>query len=485
MEGATSYAGVNADIAGRFNSYNYINAKYNVLHAEQFNVSAKTAQAVYIYEKEIPQDTVIQRYRFVESTNYVDLANAYGDYLRATWPDRLQDGQAGEEVPVNVELIGAINKKVVKLGMPVDSVVPTTTFEQARKIMNELHSAGVKALNIRMAGWANGGVRQKVLTGVNILGELGGDSDMRALIAESRSRDVNLSFDGISCFAYNSGIFDGFLPFRDAARYATREQVHLYPYYLVTYQTADWLDDYYLTRPEYAKKNASNLINALKERNAAGIAFRDIGNLLSADYYPKDLYTREQVMQMNIDTMKEAEAAGLRITIKEGNDYAMPYADLITDMNLTGQAYAILDERIPFYQIALHGMKDFTGEAINLSGDYQTLLLECAEYGAGLNFTFMAENTRVLQDSKYSCYTSSGYEYWKEQVIPMITRYQTEMAGLNRQRITNHERLAEEVTVTTYADGTKVYVNYGLRDYFQGGKQVPARDYVVERGSDA
>jgi hypothetical protein len=336
-----------------------------------------------------------------------------------------------------------------------------------------------------MTGWANGGVRQKVLTGVNILGELGGDSDMRALIAESRSRDVNLSFDGITCFAYNSGIFDGFLPFRDAARYATREQVHLYPYYLVTYQTADWLDDYYLTRPEYAKKNASNLINALKERNAAGIAFRDIGNLLSADYYPKDLYTREQVMQMNIDTMKEAEAAGLRITIKEGNDYAMPYADLITDMNLTGQAYAILDERIPFYQIALHGMKDFTGEAINLSGDYQTLLLECAEYGAGLNFTFMAENTRVLQDSKYSCYTSSGYEYWKEQVIPMITRYQTEMAGLNRQRITNHERLAEEVTVTTYADGTKVYVNYGLRDYFQGGRQVPARDYVVERGSDA
>ncbi len=110
----------------------------------------------------------------MESTNYVDLANAYGDYLRATWPDRLQDGQAGEEVPVNVELIGAINKKVVKLGMPVDSVVPTTTFEQARKIMNELHSAGVKALNIRMTGWANGGVRQKVLTGVNILGELGG-----------------------------------------------------------------------------------------------------------------------------------------------------------------------------------------------------------------------------------------------------------------------------------------------------------------------
>jgi len=151
-------------------------------------------------------------------------------------------------------------------------------------------------------------------------------------------------------------------------------------------------------------------------------------------------------------------------------------------MNLTGQAYTILDERIPFYQTALHGAKDYTGEAINLSGDYMTRLLECAEYGAGLNFTFMAENTRVLQETEYSSYTSSGYEYWKQQLIPMIQRYQSEMKGLNRQRITGHERLAEEVTVTSYENGTKVYVNYSSNDYSDGRVTIPARDYLVERG---
>jgi len=243
------------------------------------------------------------------------------------------------------------------------------------------------------------------------------------------------------------------------------------------------MDDFYLTHPAYAQKNASNLIRALKDRNVTGIAFRDIGNLLSADYYPRDIVTREQVKQMNIDTMKEAAESGLKVTIKEGNDYAVPYADLITDMNLTGQAYAIIDERIPFYQTALHGRKDFTGEAVNLSGDYQTKLLECAEYGAGLNFTFMAENTRVLQDSTYSCYTSSGYDYWKAQALEMIRRYQDDMKGLNRQRITGHERLDEEVTLTEYEDGTKVYVNYGSRDYSSGTVTVPARDYRVERGN--
>ena len=186
---------------------------------------------------------------------------------------------------------------------------------------------------------------------------------------------------------------------------------------------------------------------------------------------------------MNIEVMREAAEAGQKISIKEGNDYAVPYADLITDMNLTGQAYAIIDERIPFYQIALHGMKDYTGEAINLSGDYQTMLLECAEYGAGLNFTFMAEDTRVLKDSDYSCYTSSGYRYWKDQVIGMILRYQREMKGLNSQKITAHEKLTEEVYRTTYADGTRVYVNYGNTDYRIGNAVAPARDYWVERGS--
>ena len=482
IEGASSYAGVNADISGRYNSYNTVYARYNVLHAEQYNVSAKTAQLVYIYEKEIPKDTIVQRYRFINSDRYTDMANAYGDYLRETYPG-LKDAAASEETPVSVEMIGAINKKVVKFGMPVDSVVATTTFRQAQDILRELKGADIENLNLRMTGWSNGGVRQKVLTGVHTLSELGGEEEMGRLIKAAKERNVNLFFDGITCFAYHSGILDGFITFRDAARYATREQVHLYPYDIVTYQKATWLDDYYLVRPAYARENASRLIGFLQKKGAAGVAFRDVGDLLSADYYNKDLTTREMVKRMNTETLQEARDAGEKVMIRKGNDYALPYADLITDMNLTGQAYAIVDERIPFYQIALHGMKDFTGEAINLSGDYQTRLLECAEYGAGLNFTFMAENTRILQDTTYSCYTSSGYTYWKDQVIPMIRRYQQEMKGLNRQRIVNHDQLAEEVKVTEYADGTRVYVNFGSEDYSTGGINIPARDYLVERGN--
>lgn len=482
MDGATAYASVNADVSGRFNSYNNVYGKYKVLHYDQFNVSGRTAQLLYMYENAIPDDVLVQRYRFVDSDSYIDMAQAYSDYLKSK--PEMANTVSSEEVPVHVELVGAINKVVPKMGFPIDSVIPTTTFSQAETIMNELVSSGVSNLNLRMTGWNNGGVRQKVLTSVKTLNEIGGDNGMRKLNEAAKKAGVKLSYDGISCFAYDSGILEGFLAFSNAARLTTREQAKLYNFDVVTYKQADWQDSYYLVRPDYAKEMAANLIGALSKKGAEGVAFRDIGNLLSADYYNKATVTRQQVLNMNVDTLRDAAKAGLRVTIKHGNDYAVPYADLITDMNLAGNAYTILDKQVPFYQIALHGAKDYTGEAINLAGDYQNQLLKSAEYGAGLNFTFMQADTLLLRDTMYSCYTAAAYDRWKEQLLPMIGRYQREMSGLNRQRIVGHEYLAPRVTATTYADGTKVYVNYGTADYTADGVNVPARDYMVERGTN-
>lgn len=480
MEGTTSYGGVQADISGRYNSYNYLSAKYNVLHSDQYNVSAKTAQLVFMFEQDMPEGSIIHRYKFVDSDSYVDMANAYGDYLSAKYPEEM--ASASEQMPVSVELVGAIDKTLVKFGLPIDSVVSTTSFEQAEQIIADLRDNSIENLNVRISGWANRGLTQRVLTNVKVVKQMGGEAGMKKLIDSAKEKDVALSFDGVTCFAYDSGIMQGFVGFSDAARYTTREQVKIEPYDIITYQNADWLDPFYLAKPSYAKENATNLINKLSDMGAEGIAFRDIGYLLSADYNPKDMVTREQVKAMNLETMKEAKAAGQRVTIRMGNDYAVPYADLITDMDMTGASYAIIDKKVPFYQIALHGLKDYTGEAINMASDSVEEFLNCVEYGAGLNYTFMAEDTRILQDTLHSAFCATKYDSWKDAAIADITRYQQEMAGLNRMRITDHQTFANGVTVTTYEDGTKVYVNYSDKDLMITGVEIPARDYTVERG---
>jgi len=305
---------------------------------------------------------------------------------------------------------------------------------------------------------------------------------MTKLIDKAKELNVPLYFDGVNCFAYDSGVLEGFIAFTNAARYTTREQIALLPFDIVMYQKADWLDTFYLVTPGYAKDTTDNMLEALDKVDAYGVSFRDIGYLLSADYNPKNTTTREEVKALNIQSMKDAQEKGQHVMIRMGNDYAVPYADIITDMDLAGTKYSIIDQMVPFYQIALHGAKDYTGEPINLAGDYWQEFLRCVEYGAGLNFTFMAEDTKVLQDTVHSTYFGANYADWAEDAAEIIADYQKAMEGLNQQRIVSHEKVNANVSVTGYEDGTKVYVNYGSEEYAEGGVSVPARNYTVERG---
>ena len=95
----------------------------------------------------------------------------------------------------------------------------------------------------------------------------------------------------------------------------------------------------------------------------------------------------------------------------------------------------------------------------------------------------MAEDTQILQDTLHSGYYAAWYEPWKQDVIQMISRYQSEMAGLGSVSIANHQCLSDKVFLTQYADGTCVYVNYSMQAFDADGVTVPARDYLVLRGN--
>ncbi len=482
VEGGSSFVSIRADINGNTvgtdrSSYNYANARASVLHVDQYNVSAKTAELQLMYEKKIPDTTLVQRYRFAEDGDYVKLAASYGDYLREKYP-QLKDKQASEEVPVSVELVGAIDKRVVVAGLPVNRVVATTTFRQGQEILDRLAADGIVNLNARYAGWLRGGVRQKVLTGVHVLGELGGENGAKALIEAAGEKHIPLYFDAITAFAYDSGLFDGFLAPRDGARHITRELAELFEYSPIYYTEDSDRPTFNLVHPDYAQKNAGRLISWLQEKGAEGISFRDIGYMLSADYDPNRVTDRERVKEMNIETLAAAKAAGEKVMVKEGFDFTLPYADIVTDMDLSGNRYVLLDRFIPFYQIAIHGLVDYTGRSLNLEGDYRTELLRSIEYGAGLNYTFTAEDASVTQETNYTGLYGTTFDSWEQEAKETILRYQREAKGLNRQRITGHEALNDHVTVTVYEDGTRVYVNYGTEEY-RGEAQVPARDYVI------
>ena len=215
------------------------------------------------------------------------------------------------------------------------------------------------------------------------------------------------------------------------------------------------------------------------------ISYRDNGKNLSSDFNNRHLTTRGAAKQAQIEKMQEANEKGLGIIINAGNDYALNYVDFVTNMDLHGNAYAIIDETVPFYQIALHGYKNYAGSPINLGYEKDQIILESAETAAGLYYTFMEASAMKLQETYYTEYYSSHFDSWKDQFQDSYERYNKEIGVVVNSLIVDHEYVSDQVAKTTFDNGYVVYVNFGYKSYrTPSGKNIPERDYRVLKVED-
>ncbi|MDR2043250.1 MAG: DUF5696 domain-containing protein [Clostridium sp.] len=481
LEEGSPYASILADVSGRNNSYNHASASYAVLHREQYDVADKYNGKMFVYEDAVSQEHFRQVYRFVDSGGYVEMAKEYRGYLEGKYGDLLTlNGDTA--APVAVEIVGAVDKVEQVAGIPVSRPLALTRYQEAQDMIRAMTDAGLKNLSVKLSGWANGGIHQRVLNKVKPISRLGSKTDLKNLLALAKEKGVRLYLDGITSYSYDSDFLDGFLVFRDAARMVSKERAKLEPFSTVWYGEADWEDSYDLLRPSLTIAYMDRLAEAARSYGGAGVSFRDVGMDLSADYNQARKVSRQQAQKMQEEKLLEIRQSGIGIMINGGNDYAIAYSDFVTNMDLEGSQYSVIDRNIPFFQLAIHGYVSYAGEPLNLAGDYREELLRSAEYGAGLSFVYMQAENTVLQNTYYSEYFGAEFAAWSEKMAEICGRYEEELGHTYRQRIVDHQQLGEDgkCTATTYEDGTVVYVNYHDEDYAAGdGITVPARDYVV------
>lgn len=486
-EEGSSYATVEADIAGKNNGYNYGSFVYAMVHGENYDVSTKSDTTVRVYEDGLPDETLTQRYMFSEENDYSKLAIQYREYLLKHYPD-LQKKETSD-VPVAAEMIGAVDDTEHILGYPVVRSQSLTSYEQAKTILESLKEAGVTNLNAKYTGWFNTGVKQTSAAKVKLVGRLGSKSDLTDLTAYAEQTDgLNLFLNGTFNYVYKDKWFDGFGKNRNAAKFCSREYVELTTLDPVTYQANEdyWdyhtYDTYYLVKPAYAMSALESYASKVKDYGTSNIGLEEIGNKLAADYNPKDRVSREAVMNLQTDKMKTLKENGSKLMITGGNQYAVAYADYITDMDINRRSVNIVDESVPFYQIALHGLVDYSGSAINLSADKEEMILKSAETGAGLYYTYIYEKSSELQDGKYTKYYACNFDDWKEDTISLYNKFKENLGDIYNQYIVSHEKVAQGVYKTTYENGKEVLVNYNYKDYNYNGTTVPQRDFVAIGG---
>jgi hypothetical protein len=124
----------------------------------------------------------------------------------------------------------------------------------------------------------------------------------------------------------------------------------------------------------------------------------------------------------------------------------------------------------------------YTYDAYNLVSDGKRIFLRQVEVGAMPMFILTSASSAQLMRTNLSSIYSSQYSYWRDEVIRQYQAVE-QLAPLADQFITGHAQLVTDVYQTTYQDGSRVIVNYGLEPYQAGtGLTVPAQDFIVVRG---
>lgn len=480
LEEGNSYGFIEAAISKSVHDYNYVGANYYLLHQEMMDISAKTTTMVTMFQEQLPAEVLTQRYIFLDTNDYPSMATRYREYLMSEYPELVKKTET--DLPVAVELIGAVDRTKHVFGIPTRQPDELTSYKEAKDLIGQLLDFGMTDLSIKYNGWFNDGIIHDAPNKVNLISELGNKEDFKDLVTYADQNDVDLYLESTFQFVYNNSMADNFMRIRDSAKFVNRKIAELVPYNPVYFGETDYLYTYYLAKPAYYLKNVDAYADGIADYGVKNIAFADIGETLSADYDDKKTVSREAAKIMQAEKLSEISKEGYNIMINSGNIYAVPYADFIVDANLSTKRYNIVDEEIPFYEIALHGLVSYAGTAVNLASDYERNILKTVETGAGLYFVFMDADSFELQDSRYTRYFSSDFSEWSEETKVLYQRMKEDFGHIYNQYMVDHKKIADGVYMTEYEDGTQVFVNYNENAYLNNGIEIPAKDYIVEGG---
>jgi len=481
IEEGSSYAGVRADVSGRNSSWNNVYPLFNMVHGAKMDISGRSDRSVYLYERSLPKgENITLRYTPCAQDGYVGMAKEYRSWLMRKYPSL--GARAENGVPIAIEIVGAVNKTQHRLGVPIDLPLKLTSYKESEGMINDFAKWGWKNVRIKLTGWFNRSVEHSIPGKIKLIGKIGGKNDFKKLTLAAKKNGYEIFPEADFLYIKNVKLFDGFDLYCDAARYVNRKRIEKYPFSFVWFgERIRWGKLSYLARPAYMMSLIDKFARKSKKFNLHNIAFRNLGSKLSGDYHEKRLVSREASMKIRQEKLNELSGKGTGVMITTGYAYAAPWASFITDMAVDDQSFGITDVSVPFYQIVLHGLVPYTGPAINLAEDYTRNLLKTIESGAGLYFSFMAEETTVLQETKFRQFYANEYDKWSQDANALYQIFNDCFAGLYNQAITNHAILSEGVTMTEYENGTRVIVNSTDGNFYYNDVVIKARHFAVLR----
>lgn len=365
-------------------------------------------------------------------TTWLGMAEAYRDYLVGNGTlSKMTAEETEKDIPLYLEVFGALETQQTIMTIPVDVMTPLTTFENVIEMYDKLAASGVKNINFKMTGYANGGMYATVPAKLKWEKAVGGADGFRDLIAKAATinaeaeKHIGLYPDFDFAYIQQNTLFDSTNLKNDALktidnRYSSLRQ------YSATKQT--YVSFFQLAiSPSRYSKFYTKLLDNYSKYDLKSMSVASLGTALNSDFDEDEPYNREDGKDYTVQAFQDLKNAGYSLMTEGANAYTWAYVDHILNVDLDSSRYIKSSASVPFIGTVLHGYVQFAGTPFNEEGDTSYALLRAIENGAGLYFILSYQNTHELKEDPYlSQYYSVRYDIWEKDVI----RYYQELNGL-------------------------------------------------------
>lgn len=475
-EGAAATS-IEAASANENRGYNTAYARFNIKLISQTIMFGKSSNSQLIYRTSEDSDDVkkfkVDYYVLNgDKANYVGMAETYRDYLLSN--EKLMKRESTPTL--NVDVIGAIDVKANFLGFTYNKLHSLTTYEQTKEMLESLKKAGVDDISVRYLGWGNRGITNgKAINKASPLGLLGGSK----------------KFEELKRYASENNV--GFYPDNDLLSYTSgnnklaSKTVFSAPYYKYQYLRSVYAYDLNgiakrMIIPTKVSGLSDKFIKSYKKLDVSGVSLSTLTNTVYSHLKRNESVYRTKMPSIVSGILENANKNELNVLGDAANDYTFKYLSKITNAPTYSSGYNCFSSEIPFYEIVLHGYMPMAGSAMAQSVDSQTNFLKCVEAGIELNWTGIYEESAQLSQTNYDNYYGSTYTLWIDDAAEKYKNYQPLLKAISSKAIVGHSEISKDVTMTTYENGYKVFVNYTNSDVVYQGVKIPAKSFAYKEG---
>lgn len=477
VENGDYQAQLNAMVNGQLTGYSnaYFAAQY--IHMEANTIMPGSEHSTDVM---LPTNTFRDMGNFTvryyplaaENATYADVAAAYRAQLG------LKESIA-DAATQQLEMVASIPSIDTFLGVPYESVRVLTSYEQAAQTLRDFAAEGLNDLTLRYTGWSKQSVRGKMVTGLDLDKRLGGKKafdGLRQAVKETGAEMV-LAVDLIDIYEDGNGYWSLF-----AATDSVNSTAKQVPEFLQStgYQDPEGKPWYLLSPdkvPEAARKLAENLSGQVE-----GISLSVLGNTVYSSF-GKTGISRTSAGAYWTDALKTLSGSMQNLSARTASSYAFPYIQQVDSAPCASSRFEVTDTEIPFYQMVTHGAMVLYTEPVNEDGNVRKALLRAIEYGMYPSWRVIAGDTALLSGTDYASWHAASLDAWREE-IKNTAAWMAPLGIYAGMQMTGHEQVTATLSVTTYANGDMVLVNYGSEDAEHLGVTVPALGYAIKEVSE-